>query len=186
MMYCSTMSFIYITSRIIFPVYFWMIFGFAVKTLDKSIYSFELWETNEKSNKYIVNNLIPSMLFLLLGNQSQRFSNSIWILTRNVFLIILVSPHIYHVCKWSEIHVLPSPLNGKKHVTIDQFFKLFWSELLCWSIKFPKKELRIKWNPQHSIQYSQHSSSCQKKITVFFFIKALSKSTDFCYKKIPS
>lgn len=161
-MYCSTMSFIYITSRIVFPVYFWTIFGFAVKPLDKSIYSFELWETNERNSKYIVNNLIPSMLFLPLGNQSQRFSNSIWIHTRNVFLIILVSPHIYHFCKWSEVHPLPSLLNRKKHVTIYQFFKLFWSEL-CWSIKFPKKEPRIKSNPQHSIQYSQYSSHVKRK-----------------------
>lgn len=161
-MYCSTMSFIYITSRIVFPVYFWTIFCFAVKPLDKSIYSFELWETNERNSKYIVNNLIPSMLFLPLGNRSQRFSNSIWIHTRNVFLIILVSPHIYHFCKWSEVHPLPSLLNRKKHVTIYQFFKLFWSEL-CWSIKFPKKEPRIKSNPQHSIQYSQYSSHVKRK-----------------------
>lgn len=162
MMYCSTMSFIYITSRIVFPVYFWTIFGFAVKTLDKSIYSFELWETNERNNKYIVNNLIPSMLFLPLGNRSQRFSNSTWIHTRNVFLIILVSPHIYHFCKWSEVHPLPSLLNRKKHVTIYQFFKLFWSEL-CWSIKFPKKEPRIKSNPQHLIQYSQNTENNVKR-----------------------
>lgn len=114
------------------------------------------------------------MLFLPLGNRSQRFSNSIWIHTRNVFLIILVSPHIYHFCKWSEVHPLPSLLNRKKHVTIYQFFKLFWSEL-CWSIKFPKKEPRIKSNPQHSIQYSQYSSSCQKKITVFFLHKSIIK-----------
>lgn len=130
---------------------------------------------NEKSNKCIVNNLIPQHIFLLWGNWSWSLPNSIWTLKRNAFLIILVYPHIYHCCKWSEIHSLPSSLNWKKHVTIYQFFKLFWSEL-CWSIIFPKKESRIKSNSQHSIQYSQHSSSCHKKITVFFFfIKALSE-----------
>ena len=132
-----------------------------------------------KNKKYVVNNFILPIFSLILGNRIPCILNSIWILIRNGFLIILLYPNSYHFGKWCEVQLLPSPLNWKKHATIHQLFKLFWSEL-CWGITFPKKESRIKSNPQHSTQYSQHSSSCQQKITqyFFFFIKA-SKSADF-------